>query len=363
MITKDENILVYPYSYKTFPIVNLLFKKNYKVKVATFEGVGLIGKDVAYSVNHNKINLEVLEYSKFLLNQIDILYVPTYYEDDQTDIRLKDVIKEVIKLNKKIIIESNNKMIEEFLYYDNLINLKTLKNQDIESLYNKVNTYKIKFYRPTIPVIYIGGVHDLFDNDYITIALKDRLERDRYKICCISRQISNKVFECINFPDEFININNSNENRIRSLNNYIKSSIEVLNPDVMIIQIPGGMLQFNDYYDNSFGNNAYLISQALRSDYFICCMTSELLSIKHYDEFSNLFSRKYDSAIDCAHYSNSFLNIPNSNKHQNRDILFLDEDNIRELLVPYKEESNYKMLNLFNDEDFKILYEDIINKF
>lgn len=363
MIAKDERILIYPYSYKSYPIVKLLLKKNYIVKVAAFEGLGLIGNDVAFSVNHKEINLEVLEYSNFLLNQIDTLYVPAYYSDDQTDRILSDIIKKVIQLNKKIIIESNDKIIEEFLYYDNLINLKTIKNKKIESLFNKIKTYKIKFYRPTIPVIFIGGIHDLFDNDYITIALKARFERDGYKTCCITKQFSNKIFECINFPDEFMNKNNSIENRIINLNNYIKSSVEVLNPHVLIIQIPDGMLQYNDYFDNSFGNNAYLVSQAIRSDYFICCMTSELLSTKKYEEFSNLFSRKYDSAIDCAHFCNSFLHIPTNNRHYNNDILFLNENNIEELLAHHKKESNYKMLNLFDNEDFEILYKDILAKF
>lgn len=363
MIVKSESILIYPYSYKTFPMVKLMLERDYNVKVATFNGLGLIGKDVSYSVNRRKTNIETLEYSESLLNELDILYIPNFNEDTTTKSILKDTIRKAIKLNKKIIVESNKEIIREFSDYENLIDLQTFKNQKIETYYNKVKIYEMKFYRPSIPVIFIGGIYDLLDNDYITIKLNDYLGKNGYKACCLSRQVSNKVFGCINFPDEFININNSIENRIISLNNYIKSCIEVLNPDLLIIQIPDGMLQYNDYYHNSFGNHAYLISQAVESDYFICSMTTELLSTKHYDKLSNYFSRKYDSPIDCAHYSNCYLDIPNHTKRRNQDVMFLNEGKIEELLIPYRDDSNYQMFNLFNGRNFKLMYQDIINKF
>lgn len=362
MITKIDNILIYPYSYKTFSIVKLLLNNNYRVNIASFDGSGLIGKDVSYSVNRCESNAVVLQYSEDLLDTSDILYIPEFNENCVINDLIKDVLKRAIQNNKKIIVESNEKIINEFLDYSKLISLQTLINSSIASYYSKIKLYKTKFYRPAIPVIYIGGIHDLIDNDYIAIALKDYLEKNGYRTCTLSRKASNKLFGCIDFPDEFINSNNPIEDKIISLNNYIRSCVEVLKPDVLIMQIPYGMMQFNDYYHNSFGSYAYLISQAVKGDYFICCMTTELLSTNYYNELSQYFYKKYDSAIDCIHFSNCLLNIPNSIRPQNQDILFLNETHIDKLLYDYEKDSNYEMLNLFKEKDLELLYHDILRK-
>ena len=363
MITKRDKLLIFPYNYKTFPMVKLLLKNNYNVKVSTFPGLGLIGRDVSISVNRQNLNNLLLEYTDYLLEDLDVLYIPEFNNDTVTNDIVANVIAKAVEKNIQIILESKLEVMDEFKEYEKKICLQTLVNPKIEADYAKTNLYNMKFYRPPIPVVYVGGIHDLIDNDYVLIALKDYLERNGYKTCCISREISNKLFGCIGFPEEFINEGRSIEDRILSLNAYIKSSIDILNPDILIIQIPNGMIQYNDYFHNSFGGYTYLISQAVKGDYFICSVTTEIFSQEHHKRLSQYFSKRIDIPISCLHLSNCVVDIPYDTRAQNKDILFLRESEIDVQLLDYNHNSEYKSFNLFKEDDIKTLYDDIINKF
>lgn len=76
MLQEHDKILVYPYFNTAFPVVKQLIREGFKVYIASYEGTGLIGKDVAFSVNREKCNVKVLMYSNDLLDLSDVIYIP-----------------------------------------------------------------------------------------------------------------------------------------------------------------------------------------------------------------------------------------------------------------------------------------------
>lgn len=170
---KNDKILIYPFSYKVFPIVKLLLENKFNIIVASEEGTGLIGKDIAFSVNRETANAPVLKYSDGLLEEVDVLFIPEGHIDDPINEAIKDVLQEATKNNKRIIsLLKLDKENQHFLENSKYIDLLTRNNLMIDSYFKRVKENKLSFFMPNIPVIYVGGVFDIIDNHYISISLK-----------------------------------------------------------------------------------------------------------------------------------------------------------------------------------------------
>lgn len=363
MFIGKKKILVYPFTYKDFPLVKLLSKSVKNITIATEEGTGLVGKDIGFSVNRGYCNIPVLKYSERILQESNVLFIPEGNIKDPINERIIEVLQKSINNNKKIIsslkLDSKNL---HYLKYNKYIDLLNQTDSKLDLYFSRVKENQLAYFVPKIPVIYVGGVFDIIDNHYIAISLKQKLEEEGYKVCCITNESYGKVFNCLTFPDDFMNNRLSIEDRILDLNNYIRASIEFKKPDLMIIQIPFGMLRYNEYYENSFGSYAYMISQAIKSDYFVCTSTSEIIYSEYFEELSNYFERLYFSPIDSLHISNCQFNIPMDSRASKLSILFRDESEINDEIKRIRKKSSFGVFNLYKENDLEELFKDIINK-
>ncbi len=179
---------------------------------------------------------------------------------------------------------------------------------------------------------------------------------------CLLNESYGKIFDCLTFPNDSMNNGLTIEDRILELNNYIRASIEFKKPDLMIIQIPFGMLRYNEYYENSFGSYAYMISQAIKSDYFVCTSTSEIIYSEYFEELSNYFEGLYFSSIDSLHISNCQFNIPMDSRASKLNILFRDESEVNDEIKRIRKNSSFEVFNLYKENDLEELFKDIINQ-
>lgn len=363
MFIDKEKILVYPFSYRNFPLVKLLLKSELDIIVATEEGTGLIGKDIGFSVNREKCNTSILKYSDQILEKVDVLFIPKGDINHSINEGIKDVLQKAMDSNKKVI--SSLKLDKENLYfskYDKYIDLLNITDSRLNTYLTRVKENQLSYFIPDIPVIYVGGVFDIIDNQYIAISVKHKFEENGYRVCCITGESYGKIFNCLTFPHDFMENGISIEYRITELNNYIRASVELMKPHVIIIQIPFGMLRYNEYFENSFGSYAYMVYQAIKSDYFICTSTSEMIVSKYFKELSNCFERQFSSPIDALHISNCLFDIPMDSRASKLDMIFKDELDVNYEIDNIKKDLSFKVFNLFREQDLEDLFQDIINQ-
>lgn len=362
MFFNNQKILIYPFSYKNFPMVKILLNNKFDIIVATQEGTGLVGKDIGFSVNRKECNVQILKYSDEIMDKADVLFIPEGNIDDPINMDIRDIIQKAIN-NDKIIV-SLLELEEKDLYlleYLNFINLQSRNNLELNSYFARVKENRLSYFIPRIPVIYVGGVFDIIDNSYIAISMKQKFEKSGYKTSCITRENYGKVFDCLTFPHSFIDNQLSIEDRIIEFNNYIRAVVELEKPQVLIIQIPFGMIRYSEYHENSFGSYAFMISEAVKSDYFICTSTSDMLVNKYFQELSNYFDKKFNSPIDALHISNCQFDIPVGSRANKLDIIFKNESEINYSINNLKKELDFKVYNLFIKEHLQDLFEDIMN--
>lgn len=357
----DKKILIYPYNYLSFYIVKHLIDRGMDVLLSSPKGTGLIGRDMAFAVNRQETGIMVSEYSKELFENCDILYIPKGNLNDPINEELPSIIKDAIEYDILIYSSLETQEEHEFFNYDKFIDLNQKTNPRIDSYFKNIKENRFSFYTPNIPVIYVGGVFDIIDNFYISLSLKYVLEGYGYKVSCITNESTGILFNCLNYPNSFLNDNLSIENRIIELNKYIRTVIEVEKPNVLIIQIPKGMILYNNYFMNSFGSHAFMISEAAQSDYFVCTSSSNVISSEYFKKISEYFEKKFDSPIDCLHISNIKLNIPDGYIDDTREILFINEMKINQSIQIMKRDLSFEGLDLYQKEGLERLCENIFD--
>lgn len=363
MLINNEKIVIYPFSYKSFPEVKILLENKYEIKVLSQLGTGLIGKDIAFSTNRKNSNILVEKLDRKIITNCDVLYIPEGNIEDPLYLGIEEVLDFAIEAGIKIIsaidLKSTNLDLEK---YDKFIDLHNSINKSLDSYFLSIKKNRLSYYSPKIPVIIIGGIFDIIDNQYITLALKKQFEENGYEVCCITKEITGKLFDCLTFPENFMNNNHSIEARILELNSYIRASTELFKPQVLIIQVPFGMIRYNNYLENSFGSYAFMISQAITADYFICTATPERLDAKYYNEISDYFHRKYDNPISCLHISNYQPEITNSRSGTNQEFIFIDEKKLEEDIFLIDNKLEFMVTNLFEENCLKNLLKDILKQ-
>lgn len=106
------------------------------------------------------------------------------------------------------------------------------------------------------------------------------------------------------YPEYLIHGGTTDNDRIIRFNLFLSQLEHREKPDVLLIQLPGGLLRFNDAILNGFGIVPYFIAQAASCDYFICCSINDCFNQAFWKSISDDFKYRYGHEIDCVHLSN-----------------------------------------------------------
>ncbi len=356
-----KNLIIYPYKKSLYPIVRLLLDNNVKISILDTKESATVLRDINYLVN------------KSYETSISIENIEDYRNKQKADILMPEIntINNLIYSNLSIILRSgtvnkiyslikDNNNIKN--YIDNVEIISLYRNTTINSinrLYEIIKNQSRVCSQPKIPVIYVGGVIDNMDNSYIAITLKEELKKMGYKVDCISNDINTRFLECISFPEDFFDDMIPLELKIKYFNYYINACIETLKLDVIIIQLPYGVIKYNDVHTNTFGVFSYMISQAINCDYFVCNIPINFYSITYYNLLSDYFYKKYNCVINALHISNNIINFDN-NIPNNYNIIYEKEEIVDSYIHENRDEFK-KIFNCYNKKDKEWLIEDLLN--
>lgn len=302
-----KKLLIFPYDANSYGIVRHLIETDNLVTVCSFVGSGLIERDVAYAVNQKELGIKVKLFSKELLEGIDTVLILRYKFSESVNMIAVKIIEEAMRDNSiDIRIDFG---LNEFDNYMAEISRSecNLSKIDMSGEFN--------YYHTEVPIVAVGGLFETTDLSWIMIGVKNQLRKLGYKTITISNDCLNVLNESYAYPRDFISEKNSIENRIMLLNQYIKKVVLFEKPDIILLQITGGMMRFNDKYVNSFGSYAYMISEAIAIDYFIYSTPKNIFDISKLDELAIYFESRYGFCLESVHLSNILVNTQNLSSH------------------------------------------------
>lgn len=141
-------------------------------------------------------------------------------------------------------------------------------------------------------VIGIGRLVGEVDVGNAIFEVESELSKKGYKVSAISHNCNGMILKHHPFPENLFDEGLSNDDKVYCFANYIHE-IEMCNrPDVIIVEIPYGMIKISNSQTNQFGINAYIISQAIDFDYFI--LVSPIMDgAEVYDKIKECFVGRY----------------------------------------------------------------------
>lgn len=241
----------------------------------------------------NTINLNYVDVTIDFENSLDKVDGVVILDCNEFQYMYSDVIKKIRKT-----LESNKKV---FCF-------TKLQKSDYNAFIaeEKFHYYGDNDFEETIPkyvpcecvLIGIGGVSMKLNTNAVLINLVEKLKDNEYNAVGISTDTSTKLLGYTIFPDSIFEQNISEENKIVNINCFFNKVHRNTCADVIVFQMPDGMLKYSTQCYERFGIRSYMVSQAVAVDYFILDSVIDMINPDEYMELSREFKYKFGYAID-----------------------------------------------------------------
>lgn len=301
---------LFPYNPELLPAIKLFeaLQSKYTLReLIAPSGYGLTGRDPGYSRNHPPIGLMVTDALDLADPMWDaLLLIRTPDMEAIEDSELENTAKGALQLGKSV------------LYFDGastnlpekLSSLSKLHPGKLEFYGRNPHTPEIstfdndKFRYTDTPVILIGGLVSEADTFEVLLQLTARLRADGSCVTGITGHPLGELFGLHTLNHILDRKDTTEAEKILELNRFVRSLEAAECPNVILLEAPDAVIKYNNYAPNGFGIHTYMLCQAVRPDYFICCVPCELAEGLFLETISKDFQHRLGSPIHAAHVSN-----------------------------------------------------------
>ena len=365
-----KKAILYPFLASNLPIMKYhhFFNNSYEIKAAVSPaGTGVCGKDISVIDNREFLGITVEKDLLTCLHHAEAMFIPWGNETEYD--RYKDIveyIKAAIRLRKDII-----------------CNIKLKTNDEKEIIKNCrrnnvafINPYKMencswnshtvtKMHVIPIPVIFVSGIVTEANNFEIVLSLMKNFIKHGFKATVFGMR---PEYNFYGFHYNFLLTDFASGKKtgmdismvITLLNHQLYRIALDENPDVIVIEVPGGMLE-TPLFPNDCGVLAYMLTRAVQPDFVIGTFlgSAEIIS-ESMDLLNREISMRYGFQLDCAHYSNKSLHLATSLQKHKMEFYYKP---INDLLSRVPAETlSLPVYCLINDEQMDKMFEYLLEK-
>ena len=365
-------IAIYPYSQEIDPVLNYIYFLTPQYEIVSLispKGWGYANNAISLGKSESRKNIQVLSSLDDMDNSINCIFIPEFNASEKFESDMIDNISIVLPRITKIICA-------QYLKKDNLEKLQKLcvsTNGKCElEIKNNIKTeydYKLEIqdeenYLENIPVpiIAVAGMWENVDKFYTSLALRDILLKNGYKVSQIGSRNYCEMLGFHSFPDFMITSQIDESKKVILFNRYIKQIYDVENPDVIIIGVPGAVQSLNAFHTNKFGILHYLVFKAIIVDFLIMCTFYETNGKEFFKLISESCAYKFGCPADCFHMSNHLFSSISLNESNIIEYLVLSRKKVSETLLDYYKDLSIPIINVFDESGITELYEKIIGK-
>jgi len=368
-LSNIKNVAIYPFSAESIPVVNYLNKLNptYKISVLISpSGLGLVGKDASVADNREPMGIIVQGNINNVLDQFDVLLITDGNETDDMHKHSYEYMLLAIENKKDIICAmtlSQEKLDAIILKSKQAgVDFNYCKGTlETSAYFQSIQSQSRALYTPSTPIIFVGGlIEDA--NNYVLLSMATKFKNQGYKVSAVCEKSDCKLYNFHIQPAFLKSKEYSEVEKITKYNQLINCIEELDNPDVILIQIPGGMMKYNNILTNDFGVYAYLISQAIQPDYFICCTMYGSFPSEFSSKISEDFSYKFGFEINCIHMSNKMLDYQESLQQRKLCFLQYSHSKVNNAVDACNYEDNIPVFNLLNESDNENMYQSMVEE-
>lgn len=259
-----EKIMIYPYTNDCHSII-----ENYDL---------LINKEISAVVplkgwNYIKSAVDIINPKPYIefdfltaLNKSDIVWIVDTLLEIDFDEYILPQLKMAYVHNRKIYISRviSNEQKEK------IINIDKMQNNNITFIgSDDLDNADTKFIMNQTPVLAVAGIVPNCDKFHIQLLAKKAFERLGYSVLWVGSKKECELFGGHAIPNYMFSDQVSETRKIKSFNAYLTKLENYLNPDVILLGIPGCIMTFDTKYFDDFGILAYELHQSITIDKFI----------------------------------------------------------------------------------------------
>ena len=359
---------LYPFCSELLPVVRhfeKLQEQYYWERVISPEGLGLVGKDAGHACNHRGTGIFVSDTSDLSSQPWDKLFITEINDIDIVDVGMetRTVLWQALELGRDVSYFSNSKnnIPEEIWNYNKVYSQKI--NFRIGNICNGNKVIYHRYGEVRTPVVLVGGIFTEADVLEVLLQLVVKVREDGLNPMVLTRCSIGQAFGFHSMNHIFGNLNLSESEKIVELNLYIRNLEFYEMPDLIIMEAPDAIMQFNEYDPNGFGIHTYMLCHAIPPDYFICCVPCILGNEEFIEAISYDMAIRLGAQISAVHVSN--LLVDPSDLFQNYKLSYARRNlkAVRDQLKRKKEDSKILMCDVVEDsvdEIYKLLLQEVM---
>jgi peptide maturation system protein (TIGR04066 family) len=346
---------LYPFCAELLPIAKhfeVLQSQYSLVELISPEGLGLVGKDAGYACNHPEVGILVSNALDLEKSSWDTLIVARDIDTKiiDADDKLNDIVERTLKAGKAVSFFAESETdIPPVIYgytqiYPTKINfyIGEICSAREKAIYEQYGTI-------SAPVVLIGGLVTEADVLEVLLQLTVQMRKDGLYPTVFTRSSIGKLFGFHSTSHIFNNVNLTESQKIVELNLLAKNLEASEMPDVILIEAPDAVMQFNDIAPNGFGIQTYMLGHAVPPDSFICCVPYLLGVGTFLDVVSTDLNARIGTAISAAHISNVLVDTAELLQTHEISYARATLGKVWEKIVKEKRNSNISMHNVVED--------------
>ena len=202
-----------------------------------------------------------------------------------------------------------------------------------------------------IPVVAIGSMYDSYQTAEIILTMEKTISKFKRILPIFARE-GLKGTDNLSIPQSLLRIL-AFEDRIRYINWYVNTIVSTYNPDIILIEIPGGILPLCGSIQNSGGEYPFIYSQALSPDYFICSVFLNVANSEKIVAMEKDIERRYAFGEIFFHISNAFLPTEELLLGPGQNLSYIIEESpaVQRAIWKVREQGNSRCYNFISQED------------
>lgn len=343
-----EKLAIYPFSEEMITILEHQNKiQDYELTYAVIPK-GWEPSDESLEQYKELICFEEIFYSDNLINSIDILLL------------------------------CKPRMINNFSMYNNMIAIAEKNNKRIMYVYDlehevakqrKKDWFCLrpeKVQKPQnsellsidIPVIMIFGLGDNCEKWDLQLGLYDYFNQKGYKASLISRNGIAQIMGIHNFPLCLDNSELTFSQQVKSLNAFAKKIELEENPDLIIVDVPGGIMKYSPTIPNGYGYLPFMICNAILPDISILSLYCGEYGIDSIKEIQSACIYRFSAKVDYFHISKKVCNYDIETKQ----MIYYSVENPYFLEKIIRPQENLPAFNILDQESREKVFDNIMNE-
>ncbi len=228
-----------------------------------------------WNINKQERPLRTLDEMNF--DDIDTLVLVNSFRKLENEVRQK-IIDMAAKNMVKIVCARDDMDIEQERFKNECIE-KSVAYEFVSEQVSLVDSKVMDTIE--IPVVTISGVGPYVEKFKTGLYLRKSFESTGYKVLYISSRREGKLFGAHIFPEYMYNKNIDYTAKVFGFNNYLSGLVHIEKPEVVLIGVPGEMMELSEKHKMNFGIMASTVFNAIKPDVSILNM----YNMRYTDEF------------------------------------------------------------------------------